>query len=169
MECKYALMWRDAGRHEAAATQRGCHRHICLCCPAKPHGEGRAGRMDGDTASAAYNSGFSSMLLGPLHLPALQAAAALVFERQQVHHSVFRHMLEGIMLFDTNEHCISVLLLMNAVQPSHSMCCHCRGCARASSRVQRQRSLCSALHHLALLRICCPSWTCSRPQDLRLT
>ena len=37
-----------------------------------------------DPASSAYNSGFSALLEGPLDMPALQAAAQLVVERQQV-------------------------------------------------------------------------------------
>ena len=37
-----------------------------------------------DPASTAYNSGFAMVLQGPLDVAALQAAAQLVFERQQV-------------------------------------------------------------------------------------
>ena len=37
-----------------------------------------------DPASSAYNSGFSALLEEPLNMPALQAAAQLVVERQQV-------------------------------------------------------------------------------------
>ena len=34
--------------------------------------------------SAAYNSGFTSYLRGPVNMPALQAAARMMFKRQQV-------------------------------------------------------------------------------------
>ena len=37
-----------------------------------------------DPASSAYNSGFTAVLEGPLDMAALQAAAQLVFVRQQV-------------------------------------------------------------------------------------
>ena len=48
-----------------------------------------------DPASSAYNSGFTAVLEGPLDLPALQTAAQLVVERQQVtfHSQILRHAL----------------------------------------------------------------------------
>lgn len=79
-----------------------------------------------DPSSLAYNSGFMTVLNGHLHLPALQAAAQLLFDRQQVsesgHHE---HMLV--------KHAHSYVPHEGDIRRSHTltMLLYCRSCGRA--------------------------------------
>ena len=99
-----------------------------------------------DPTSMAYNSGFTAMLEGPLDVAALQAAARLVFERQQVSSccsgvSDLPHIKDRVC--GTNG-----AYERQQVRPSFVF--HCSHCGLASSWVRRHRR--SALCQLAARR-----------------